>query len=321
MSDEIKKPESGGTANGDTAGSVTAGGDPTTADEQQKAVSGHEISLDIAVDQANSDVPIKIMLDGVGVTYPAPDGKIEAVRDVNLTVFDVPEAGEFIVFVGPSGCGKSTILKVIAGLVQPTVGRALLDNQPIDGPSREKGMVFQSYTSFDWLTVIENIEYGLKLQGVDPRKRRELAHAFCKAVGLAGFENVFPKNLSGGMKQRVAIARTLANNPRVILMDEPFGALDPQTRSEMQTLTLDVWDRLESTILFVTHDVSEAIFLADTIYVLSPRPASIIKRIKVPFSRSRTFDVMENNEFYALENEILSLLRNSDGDGDVRVSV
>lgn len=306
MNDEIKETE-----NGENAGKET----------RDKNSDEHEISLDIAVDQANSEVPIKLLLDGVGVTYPAPDGKIEAIRDINMTVFDVPDAGEFIVFVGPSGCGKSTILKVAAGLVQPTVGRALLDNQPITGPSREKGMVFQSYTSFDWLTVIENIEYGLKLEDTEPKKRRELALAFCQAVGLKGFENVYPKNLSGGMKQRVAIARTLANNPRVILMDEPFGALDPQTRSEMQTLTLDVWDRLESSILFVTHDVSEAIFLADTIYVLSPRPARIIKRIKVPFSRSRTFDVLENNEFYQLENEILTILRTTDGEGEVRVSV
>src|SRR5205085_11444588 len=199
--------------------------------------------------------------------------------------FDIlgkPGVGEVVVFLGPSGCGKSTILKSVAGLLPPTKGEILVDGEPVTQVGRDRGMVFQAYTSFAWLTVRQNVEYGLKLQGAPAAERRAESDKYLAAVGLADFADRYPKDLSGGMKQRVAIARTLINNPRVVLMDEPFGALDPQTRWGMQSLLLDVSRAENNTILFVTHDVSEAVYLADTIYVLSARPARILHQVDVP---------------------------------------
>ena len=177
--------------------------------------------------------PLKLSVKDLSVTYVARDGeKTEAVRDVSFDVHDKPDCGEIIVFLGPSGCGKSTILKSIAGLIPPTKGEILMDGKRITEVGRDRGMVFQAYTSFAWLSVRKNVEYGLKLQGVEKSKRNELSTKILEQVGLADFAERYPKDLSGGMKQRVAIARTLINNPRIVLMDEPFGALDPQTRWE-----------------------------------------------------------------------------------------
>jgi NitT/TauT family transport system ATP-binding protein len=251
----------------------------------------------------------KLRIRNLSVTYVDRTGRgTEAVRDVSLDVEDKPGVGEVIVFLGPSGCGKSTILKAVAGLLAPTKGEILVGGTPVTDVGRDRGMVFQAYTSFGWLTVRENVEYGLRLRGVARGERRSRAQKYLASVGLAEFADHYPKDLSGGMKQRVALARTLINQPRLVLMDEPFGALDPQTRWGMQGLLLDVSKTEDNTILFVTHDVSEAVYLADSVYVLSSRPARILHRIDVPFFAARDITLKSTNEFRAIEKQLLDLL-------------
>jgi ABC-type nitrate/sulfonate/bicarbonate transport system ATPase subunit len=253
--------------------------------------------------------PPKLRVRDLSVTYINRDGGgTEAVRDVSFEVDDKPNVGEVVVFLGPSGCGKSTILKAVAGLLPPTKGEILVDGKPVEGVGRDRGMVFQAYTSFGWLTVRENVEYGLKLQGVPAPERHERSERYLKSVGLSDFADRYPKDLSGGMKQRVAIARTLINRPRVILMDEPFGALDPQTRWGMQGMLLDVSRSEDPTILFVTHDVSEAVYLADTVYLLSARPARLLHRVDVPYFPVRNIELKSASEFRAVEKKLLDLL-------------
>src|SRR5246500_4640468 len=220
----------------------------------------------------------KIAVRNVAKTFRLADGKeVDALQNINLEIEDAysregRDIGEFRALLGPSGCGKSTLLRLIAGLDQPDSGEVLVNDHPVHGPGKDRGMVFQKYTSFPWLTVADNIAYGLKINGVSAEKRKDSVGQLVQAVGLSGFEKAYPETLSGGMQQRVAIARTLALRPSVILMDEPFGALDAQTRSEMQQLLLKVWDETASTILFVTHDVDEAVYLADRILVMSAHP-------------------------------------------------
>lgn len=256
----------------------------------------------------------KLAVENVSVTYISRDGdRVHAVDDVSFTITDKPGVGEIVVILGPSGCGKSTLLKCIAGLHKPDQGRVRVDNKVVDGPSRERGMVFQQYTSFAWLTVQRNVEYGLRLHGVPAAERHAKAQKVLEQVGLADFARRYPKALSGGMKQRVAIARTLVNEPRLVLMDEPFGALDPQTRWSMQSLILDISRRLDNTIVFVTHDVSEAVYLADTIFILSQRPAKILHRIEVPHFTERTPALKQTDQFRRLENQVLDLLHGQAG--------
>jgi NitT/TauT family transport system ATP-binding protein len=256
-----------------------------------------------------SEVVPKLQIRNLGVTYVGHDGhRTEAVRELSLEILDKPGLGEIVVFLGPSGCGKSTILKAVAGLLRPTTGEILLEGKRIETTGRDRGMVFQAYTSFGWLTVRGNVEYGLKRQGVPKAERRERATEYLKKVGLDDFADRFPKDLSGGMKQRVAIARTLINRPRVVLMDEPFGALDPYTRWEMQGLLLDVSRTEDNTILFVTHDVSEAVYLADTVYVLSRRPAQILHRVDVPFFETRDIGLKSSSPFRGVEQKLLEML-------------
>ena len=255
--------------------------------------------------------PIKLSVRELSVTYVGRDGeKTEAVRDVSFDVTDKPDCGEIIVFLGPSGCGKSTILKAVAGLIPPTKGEIYVDENRVTDVGRDRGMVFQTYTSFAWLTVRQNVEYGLKLQGVDKAKRNELSQKILEDVGLAEFAGRYPKDLSGGMKQRVAIARTLINKPRIVLMDEPFGALDPQTRWGMQSLLLQISKAENNTIVFVTHDVSEAVYLADTCYVLSKRPAHILEKVDVPAFPTKDITLKSTAEFRAVENQLLQMLYN-----------
>ena len=270
----------------------------------------------------------KITLKNVGRTFTDAEGrKVEALRDVNLEVIDefAPDGkdiGEFRVLLGPSGCGKSTILRMIAGLDFPTTGEVLVNGTRVEGPGPDRGMVFQKYTSFAWLTVAENIEYGLKLKGVSESDRKHTVAHLVQATGLAGFEAAYPHTLSGGMQQRVAIARSLAVRPTVLLMDEPFGALDAQTRSVMQDLLLNIWTETAATILFVTHDVGEAVYLADRLYVVSSRPGTIAKEIQVPFARPRNEQLKERSEFQDLENHALATLRQAAGGaGQVRVTL
>jgi NitT/TauT family transport system ATP-binding protein len=251
----------------------------------------------------------KLRIDNLGVTYIDRRGnRTEAVREVTLDVADKPGCGEIIVFLGPSGCGKSTILKAVAGLLPPTRGEVLVDGKVVDDVGRDRGMVFQTYTSFSWLTVRDNVEYGPRLRGAPKAKLREESQKYLEQVGLADFADRYPKDLSGGMKQRVAIARTLINHPKLVLMDEPFGALDPQTRWGMQSLLLDVSRNEDNTILFVTHDVSEAVYLADTVYVLSPRPTRVLHRVDVPFFESRGISLKSSTEFRNVEKKLLDLI-------------
>jgi NitT/TauT family transport system ATP-binding protein len=256
-----------------------------------------------------SGAPPKLRVQDLSVSYIDRKGNAtEAVRDVSFDVYDKPDAGEIVVFLGPSGCGKSTILKAVAGLLPPTEGEVLVDGKLVTDVGRDRGMVFQAYTSFGWQTVRQNVEYGLKLQGVEKGARRKVSDKILASVGLAEFAERYPKDLSGGMKQRVAIARTLVNNPRVVLMDEPFGALDPQTRWGMQSLLLDVSRNENNTILFVTHDVSEAVYLADTIYVLSSRPARILHQVDVPAFPVHDIALKSAPEFRAVEKKLLDLI-------------
>jgi NitT/TauT family transport system ATP-binding protein len=266
----------------------------------------------------------RLLFDRVTVRYPDPrtQKRVEAVRDVSFSIEDKPTTGELVVFLGPSGCGKSTILKAIAGLLPVDEGKIELLGSPVGPPGRDRGMVFQAYTSFAWLTVRENVEYGLRVAGVAEKERRSRALEMLKAVGLAEFADSYPKALSGGMKQRVAIARTLLNTPKVLLMDEPFGALDPNTRWGMQGLVLDMLRRDGNTVLFVTHDVSEAVYLADVIYVLSSRPAQILHRIEVPFFADRSLSVKSSPEFRKVEDQLLAMLHESAHvQGNIRVGV
>lgn len=247
----------------------------------------------------------KLIVENVSKIFGEGDRQVTALSSTNFTV----KNNEFITILGPSGCGKSTILKVIAGLEEPSSGRVLLDGCEIHGPGADRGMVFQAYTLFPWLTVQENIEFGLDVAGRNKKERSEIAGYYLDKIGLKGFEKAYPRNLSGGMKQRVAIARALANDPKVLLMDEPFGALDAQTRTVMQELLLKVWEGSQKTILFVTHDVDEAVFMGDTIYVMTARPGKIKARIEVPIARPRTFDIKLSTVFMELRKELLGLIR------------
>ncbi len=247
----------------------------------------------------------KLLIEGVGVRFTSRKGsEVTALENISLGIAD----RELSVIVGPSGCGKSTLLRLVAGLMRPTAGRITLDGRPVTGPSAERGMVFQSYTLFPWLTVRRNIEFGLDIRGVAAPERRRTADAFIEQVGLDGFEDAWPDQLSGGMRQRVALARALANDPEILLMDEPFGALDSQTRQLMQELLLGIWERSHKTVLFITHDIDEAILLADRLYVMTARPGRIKRAIDVPLARPRSLDVLTSPDFTALKREVLGLM-------------
>jgi NitT/TauT family transport system ATP-binding protein len=253
--------------------------------------------------------------------FTLPDGReFEAIRNVDLVVADEPGRGEFRVFLGPSGCGKSTILNIVAGLIPPTSGEALLRGRPITGPGPDRGMVFQSYSSYPWLTVLDNVAFGMQLRGVARDEREHVARAWIEKVGLKGQERKYPKQLSGGMRQRVAIARTLAVKPQIILMDEPFGALDVQTRLGMQNLINELWEEIEGTILFVTHDIPEAVYLADKIHILSAGPGGIVDEVEVDLPLHRTEDLKQSARFRDLETLVLNRIRKEARGGNVRIT-
>jgi NitT/TauT family transport system ATP-binding protein len=245
-----------------------------------------------------------LLLEGVGKAFGRGERRVEALSEIRMEVAH----GELAVVVGPSGCGKSTLLNVVAGLEEAGTGRVLVDGREVRGPGADRGMVFQSYTLFPWLNVRKNVEFGLKLKGVPARERAETARRYIELVGLQGFEKALPKELSGGMKQRVAIARVLANKPDVLLMDEPFGALDAQTRLLLQELLLRVWSEERTTVLFITHDIDEAILLADTIYVMSRRPGRILAERPVDIPRPRDHQSTYTPEFAAIKKEVMALL-------------
>ncbi|MBS7544469.1 ABC transporter ATP-binding protein [Ancylobacter oerskovii] len=249
----------------------------------------------------------RLRIEDVRLEYTTRQGKtVLAIDDISL---DVPD-NQFAVIVGPSGCGKSSLLYLVAGLNEPTSGRILLGNEEVDGPGPDRGMVFQSYTLFPWLTVRENVEFGLKRRKVPAAERDEIVNRYLNETGLAAFHDAYPKQLSGGMMQRVAIARALANDPKILLMDEPFGALDSQTRNSMQKLLLRVWEQHKKTVLFVTHDIDEAILLADRIYVMTARPGRLKEEVVVDIPRPRALDMVMDPEFIAVKRHILELLKN-----------
>ncbi|MFM0415370.1 ABC transporter ATP-binding protein [Paraburkholderia aromaticivorans] len=253
----------------------------------------------------------------LGKRFETPQGECTALDGINFKT----HRREFVCVIGPSGCGKSTLIRILAGLERQSSGSVLLDGKPVQGPGADRGMVFQGYTLFPWLTVKKNVMFGLKMNGRGNLHAEREALQWLDLVGLTKFANAYPHQLSGGMKQRVAIARALANRPRILLMDEPFGALDAQTRAKMQTHLLDIWRNVDVTVLFITHDLDEAIFLADRILVLKANPGEVQELIEVPVPRPRDYSQVTSPEFLATKARLEALIHppseKSDDEDDV----
>lgn len=248
----------------------------------------------------------EVVLEVKGLTkqFQSREGVVTALKDVNFKT----HRREFVCVIGPSGCGKSTLIRMLAGLESPTSGQILLDGQPKYEPGPDRGMVFQGYTLFPWLTVKENVMFGLKIQRAGRIETESEAMQWLDMVGLEKFANNYPDQISGGMKQRVAIARALAAQPRILLMDEPFGALDAQTRGRMQASLMDIWRNVDITILFITHDLDEAVYLADRVLVLKAHPGEVQELIEVPVPRPRTPDQLLSPEFLATKKRLEALI-------------
>lgn len=240
--------------------------------------------------------------------FSTRNGSIVALKNINLNI----EAGEFICAVGASGSGKSTLLRLIAGLDKPTAGMIQVDGIEVTGPGPDRGMVFQKYTLYPWMNVAENVGFGLKLQGISKNERRERVGYYLQVVGLSEFARSLPKELSGGMQQRVAIARALASQPKILLLDEPFGALDAQTKETMQQFLIDLWRNTGTTVLMITHDVEEAVFLAQRLYVLSSRPGTIKTELTMDLPSDRTYHTKRHSSFQDCKETVLNLLRGED---------
>jgi NitT/TauT family transport system ATP-binding protein len=249
----------------------------------------------------------KLEVKNISKSYPLKGGRNSIVLDdINLKI--APR--EFACLVGTSGCGKSTLLNIIAGLLHPSSGEILVDGRSVTGqPGSDRGMIFQGYTLYPWLTVAKNVAFGLQFQQLTKAEKRDRVHYFLDVVGLLDFANSYPKQLSGGMKQRVAIARALANQPAVILMDEPFGALDAQTKEQMQEFLLELWTKTHVAILMITHDIEEAIYLSQRIYVLSSRPGRVRSEITIPLPEHRELDLKLAPEFVEIKRNVIHLLR------------
>jgi NitT/TauT family transport system ATP-binding protein len=232
-------------------------------------------------------------------------GGTEALREIN---FEIQE-GEILCLLGPSGCGKTTILNIVAGFQKPSRGEVLVNGGRVDKPGPDRGVIFQEHGLFPWRTVLQNIIFGPQMTGRQLQESLTLAEQYINLIGLSGFRDHYPHELSGGMQQRVAIARVLVNQPDILLMDEPFGKLDAQTRATMQILLLDVWEKIRPTILFITHDIDEAIFLGDRILVMSCRPGKISKEFKVTLNRPRDYEIVTSSAYLEIKREILSLLK------------
>ena len=250
------------------------------------------------------DRNIKLQVRGLSKIYEDNGREVVALKDVDLEVRE----SEFVMIVGPSGCGKTSLINIIGGLDEESSGEVLLDGKAVNGPGADRGMVFQGYSLFPWLTVQKNVEFGLKMKGIPAAERTARARKYIELVGLSGFENALPKQLSGGMKQRTAIARTLANEPEVLLMDEPFGALDAQTRVVMQELLADISRRTGTTILFITHDIDEAVLLGERIYVMSRRPGTVRDVLTVSIPGERSHNSLVQPEFLAAKKKIMDML-------------
>ena len=248
----------------------------------------------------------RVSIQAVSRVFEGSNGqRTQALLPVDFEVRD----NDFVTILGPSGCGKSTLLRIVAGLDHATSGRVLLDGVPVEGPGADRGMVFQSYTLFPWLTIEQNIRFGLRERGMPEAQQKERAAYFIAKVGLRGFEQHFPKQLSGGMQQRTAIARALANDPKILLMDEPFGALDNQTRVLMQELLLGIWEAERKTVLFVTHDIDEAIFMANRVAVFSARPGRIKTELAVDLPHPRHYTIKTSPEFMDLKARLTEEIR------------
>jgi NitT/TauT family transport system ATP-binding protein len=256
---------------------------------------------DMSVSERRGRVDVK----DFALSYETIDGSVQAVSSTNIHV----EPGEFVSIVGPSGCGKSTLLNAVAGFLKPTQGIVTVDGEPVKGPGADRGMVFQQYSLFPWKTVGQNVEFGMKMKGVSKSKREQATRTLLGLAGLEAFGNHYPDRLSGGMKQRVGIVRALATGPKVLLLDEPFGALDAQTRVIMQQILTNMWQSLKISVLFVTHDIDEAIFLSDRVYCMTARPGSIKAEIAIPLERPRQQAMMMSSEFLALRRGLMSLIR------------
>ena len=246
----------------------------------------------------------KIRAEHIDKVYKTGKKSVAAIEDVSIDIQD----NDFVCIVGPSGCGKSTLLRMLAGLDFPSAGNIIVNDRKVTGPGPDRGMVFQTYTLFPWMNVEDNIKFGLKIKKLPKAEQQEIADRYLKIIGLEKFAKSYSKELSGGMKQRVAIARALANQPEVLLMDEPFGALDPHTKSMMQLLMREIWVKEHPTVVFITHDIDEAVFLADKIYVMSARPGKMIKRVNVYLPHKRTLDLKDSPEFIKIRKGINDLL-------------
>ncbi len=249
----------------------------------------------------------KLAIENVSRIFPGVrrGAPTRALEPTNLAVAD----NDFVTILGPSGCGKSTLLRLIAGLDRPSTGRIMLDGTLVSDPGADRGMVFQSYTLFPWLTVADNVAFGLREKGVAREERNAVVKEWLGRIGLTGFEHHYPKQLSGGMQQRTAIARALANDPAILLLDEPFGALDNQTRALMQELLLGIWERERKTVLFVTHDIEEAIFLASRVVVMSARPGRIKADVAIDLPHPRHYTIKTSPEFSALKARLTEEIR------------
>ncbi len=251
---------------------------------------------------AGNDSAVKVHIENVVKKFNTRKGEVVALNGAN---FDIHE-NEFVCVVGPSGCGKSTLLNIIGGPEEPTEGRVLVVGQEGTGPGPDRGSVFQQYALFPWLTVLENVKFGLKLQGKSDKEAEEIALKYIKLVELQDFVHSYPKELSGGMKQRVAIARAYAVNPKVLLMDEPFGALDAQTRTQLQSELLETWEKEQKTCFFITHDVEEAIILAQRVVIMYARPGRVKEIVDIDIPYPRTQETKMSPRFLELKNHIWS---------------
>ncbi|MFT3999611.1 MAG: ABC transporter ATP-binding protein [Rhizobium sp.] len=251
--------------------------------------------------------PGELRILDVSRTFPGVRGGAPTLA-LQPTTLDIPR-NDFVTILGPSGCGKSTLLRIIAGLDRPTTGKVTLDGKEVTGPSADRGMVFQSYTLFPWLTIRDNVAFGLRERGIAEKERNDIVASYMDKVGLRGFENHWPKQLSGGMQQRTAIARALANDPKILLLDEPFGALDNQTRGLMQELLLGIWEREQKTVVFVTHDIEEAVFMASRVVTMTARPGRIKSITPVDLPHPRHYTVKASPEFSALRLKLTEEIR------------
>jgi len=247
-----------------------------------------------------------IVFDIKGVTkqFKMRRKVVQALETIDIQI----KKNEFVVLLGTSGCGKSTLLRMLCGLDFPTTGKINFEGGQVRGPGLDRGMVFQGYTLFPWMSVLDNVAYGLKERKVPQKERIAIAMEFIRDIGLEGFENVYPRELSGGMKQRVAMARTLANNPDCILLDEPFGALDAQTRESMQELTLQIWKKYPKTVVMVTHDVEEAILMADRVIIMKAHPGSIKEVMEIDLPRPRVKETKRTKEFIEYKRHAMALI-------------